>query len=245
MKIQIIGTGIVGEATACLARFMGHDVYGYDIKSRSSSYFTSIDRPIADCDLTFVCTPEDSLDNVMENLWGVKNIVIRSTTAPGTITRLMKRFDVNLCHNPEFLRQGSYLSDAIKPKFILIGTNGTPFSELIQFYKTMKKVCRVIYTTIEMSEMTKLTLNSYLACLVSFWCEIDRLCQGTGANGREIAKIISNDKRVSGYGYTPIGNGFGGKCLPKDLRHIIEFAYSVGITPRFFEAMEEFNKCLP
>ncbi len=243
MRIQIIGTGIVGEATAYLAKSFGHEVYGYDINPRQSPYYTNISSTGKTYDLTFVCVNETLVDGVLSELVGkgILNIVIRSTTRPGTTKALSEKYKVSLCHNPEFLREKTYLADALTPPFVLIGTTDIPYKSLCGFYRPLQDRCKLIYTDVTTSEMAKLTLNNYLATLITFWNQINEVCKTVGVDTESVARVISNDSRVSSYGFTPCGEGFGGKCLPKDLVQLIDYGKSVGCNMSVMESIGIFN----
>ncbi len=246
MRVQVIGTGIVGEATACLARDLCHEVYGYDIKSNRSQYYTT--GLVQDADIVFICVNEDAVPEVVKELrqrqvGGL--YVVRSTTRPGTTSMLSETYGIHICHNPEFLREASYLADAIKPPFILIGYCCERHLELIlAFYNDLDPAIKRLSVPTQYSEASKLFLNNYLACLITFWCEVKNISDRLGLDASTIAAIISNDPRVSKYGFTPIGKGLSGRCLPKDLRQMIEFGKEMDITPKLLEAIEEYNYIL-
>lgn len=246
MRIQIIGTGIVGEATACMAQNLGHEVYGYDIRDNHSQYYTT--KLIEDPDIVFICVNETAVPEVVKGLQQTQIgglYVVRSSTKPGTVSWLSETYGIHICHNPEFLREATYLTDAIKPPFVLVGYCCARHLELIlDFYKELDRGIKRLGVATQLSEASKLFLNNYLACLVTFWCEVKNICDRVGLDASRIATIISNDPRVSKYGFSPIGEVFSGKCLPKDLRQMIKFCLERDITPEFLEAIEKYNSNL-
>lgn len=94
------------------------------------------------------------------------------------------------------------------------------------------------------SEIVKLAMNSYLATLISFWNETDKLASAVGVSSEEVAKIARYDPRVSAYGTDFFGSPFGGKCLPKNLDQFIQFGHQVGVNPTLLEAVRDFNRRL-
>jgi UDPglucose 6-dehydrogenase len=246
MKIQIIGTGIVGEATAYLSCSLGHEVYGYDIKDRKSQYYHN--GLVNDASIVFICVNETALEDSLYDLINSEmngTYVVRSSTKPGTVDLLSKRYGVHICHNPEFLREKTYLEDAISPHMIILGVCCPQHALILRsFYLPFEQKARIIQTIPHYSEMVKLTINNYLAMLVSFWCQVNSVSRNAGIDADEMAKLVVADPRVSHYGFNPIGVGFSGKCLPKDLRQMIEFSYEKGVTPTLLEAIEKYNNDL-
>ena len=245
MKIQIIGTGIVGEATACLARSMGHEVYGYDIKPRESPYFINIPSPRRPCDLTFICVNETFVEDVVPELITrqIKNIVIRSTIKPGTTEALSKKYKVSLYHNPEFLREKTYLEDVLNPRLILIGVSGAPYKSIYEFYKPLESKCKVVYTDSKTSEMVKYTHNLFNATKISFTNEIWLACKHLELDGNLVMDIVSQSAEGMWnpkYG-TKGGYAYGGRCLPKDTRSFHAFAEENSIDIPMLKATIEVN----
>lgn len=246
MKVQVIGTGIVGEATACLARKMGHEVFGYDVKPNRSPIYETVDHPIANVDIVFVCVPEKLVRDVVYKLVKWQGgyscpVVVRSTISPVEIEKLYTDFEIHVCHNPEFLREATYLEDALNPPVVIIGQCCKEHGNTVKQYYA-KVECPVIMTDLKTSTMAKLTLNNYLAMLVNFWCEINEIAKKLDINTQELAELITHDPRVSKYGYNPVGQGFGGRCLPKDLKQTIELVRSLKLNPNIFRELEKRNE---
>ena len=99
----------------------------------------------------------------------------------------------------------------------------------------------VLITEPTISETVKITLNSYLATLIAFWNEIDELTSSMGVSTKEVARIARFDPRVSGYGTEFFGVPFGGKCLPKDIKQLIQSCLEGGIDPQLLEAVRDSN----
>lgn len=243
MHVQIIGMGIVGKAQAKVMQKLGHDVTGCDIKPGTWDDIKIYDKPVSDADLTFLCPPEKFVPGVIENLVNRKvhnPYVIKSTVPPGTTQAAMLKHGVHICHNPEFLREDTFIEDALNQKFIIIGEcckeHGDQLAEL---YKPLGvKIMRTRPTT---SEMARIVLENYLSTLITFWNSIHEICSSLDLDTKEVAGLVKNDKRVSKYGTEFFGKPFGGKRLPKDLNQLLNFCHSRGMTPSFFETIKDIN----
>jgi len=201
------------------------------------------DKPVKDADLTFVCPPEKAVPMVIENLVSSRihnPYVIKSTVPPGTTVAMMKRNNVHILHNPEFLREATSVEDALNQEFVIIGECCKEHGEaLAELYKPLgAKIFRTDPTT---SEMAKITLNNYLSALITFWNEIEKICAGFKLDTREVASLVKKDKRVSEYGTSFFGRPFSGKCLPKDLDQLLAMCHSKGLTVKLFETIKEIN----
>jgi len=246
MKIQIIGVGIIGEAQAYLASKLGHEVLGVDPAKSTSPYARMVKHIEKVVDITFICTPESAAEGVVKELvqQKVKGLyVIRSTVPPKTTQRLMEKYGVHLCHNPEFLRVKTAFDDIIHPYFVLIGQCCPEHGDILRkFYASAEHP--VVITEPTISETVKITLNSYLATLIAFWNEIDELTISMGVNTKEVASIARFDPRVSSYGTEFFGVAFGGTCLPKDIKQLIKACLQGGVSPQLLEAVRDSNEAL-
>lgn len=243
MKIQIVGLGIVGTAQACLSKKLGHNVIGYDPKIKSHQYCNANDS-VKDADITFICTPELVAEDVVQSLVDIGHkgiIVIKSTTSIKTTEHISKKFNIHICHNPEFLREQYYLEEIMNPNATIIGQCCQEHGDLLEsFYKPIgRPIIRVDATS---SELIKLTANAYLSTLITFWNEINELCQKLNLDTKTISDAVGHDPRISGYGRKFFGEPYGGKCLPKDVRHLISGFHSHGLNPKLFDACESFNE---
>jgi len=234
MRISIIGyEGIVGNATYELLRRLGHEVVGSDKTDPT---------PLAN--LYVICTPEDKVETVIQQLNDGRKIqeplIIRSTVLPGTCERLAEKYDIHIIHLPEFMREATAVFDVLNPARIVIGECCPEHGDLIE--KLLKPLLRpIIRTNPITSELTKLASNACLACQISYWNSIEEIAKRIGVCGHEIGNIASMDPRISSYG-ARMHNKYGGKCLPKDIRHLIEFSQKIGYEPILFKAVEQTNE---
>ena len=243
MHVQIIGMGVVGGAQAKLMQKLGHQVTGCDVHPGNLDGIPIVDKPVHDAELTFICTPEKYVPSVISNLRSTRvhnPYVIKSTVPTGTTQAAMLEHGVHICHNPEFLREETSVEDTLNQKFVVIGECCEKHGkELAELYKPLG--AKIVRTKPNVSEMAKLILNNYLATLITFWNEMDRVCSVMNIDTKEVADIVKHDTRVSEYGTAFFGKPFGGKCLPKDLNQTLTLCRSKGISPRLLETVKEIN----
>ncbi len=195
------------------------------------------------------CHPQKSLHKVEQVIGelvekGVQGLyVIKSTVPSGTTRRLTEKHGMHISHNPEFLREKTAKEDIIHPEIVVIGACCPTHAELLRaFYAGLG--APIIVSEPTTTETVKLSLNSYLATLITFWNEVDKVARQLGISTSEVAGIVKLDPRVSSYGTAFFGAPFGGKCLPKDLDQLIEVSRQSGADARMLEAVRDFNKSL-
>ncbi|OGO31811.1 MAG: hypothetical protein A2Z29_08405 [Chloroflexi bacterium RBG_16_56_11] len=235
--------GVVGRAQAKVIQKLGHKVTGCDVRPQDYDGIPVSDKPVKNADLTFICPPEKVVPGVVENLvtGGVHNpYVIKSTVPPGTTQAAMLKHGVHICHNPEFLREETSVEDALNQRFVVIGECCSEHGDMLaEMYRPLG--AKIVRTRPNTSEMAKIVLNNYLSTLITFWNEVDKICATLNLDTREVAEIVRNDERVSGYGTAFFGRPFGGKCLPKDLDQLLTLCHSKGVTPKLFDTIKELN----
>lgn len=163
-------------------------------------------------------------------------IVTKSTVPVGTYKKVAevmksktdKPFDY--VSNPEFLKEGSAVEDFMSPDRIIIGTDKQTVRETIkQIYGPfMRKGNRIIFMDPASAEMTKYAANVMLATRISFMNEISALCEKVGADIELVRQGIGSDSRI-GRAFLFPGVGFGGSCLPKDIRALIHIGQQNGL----------------
>ena len=237
--INVIGYGVVGKAQVHLLENLGHRVLVYDPELKKTDLAIH-------ADLTFICTPEQVVDEVIQLLQnrGVNPpYVIKSTVSIGTTARLAQKFKTHICHNPEFLRERSPFQDVLNPDRIVIG-ECCPIhgQKLAEVYHSMQKP--IFRTTSHITETVKLVSNAYLSTLITFWNEVNELTTQLKIDIHDVAQAVTADTRISRYGTMKFGEPFDGKCLPKDMNHLINNFHAEGLNPLLFEAINTFNKQL-
>lgn len=181
-------------------------------------------------------------------------ILVKSTVIPGTMQNVIlpileKRSgkkagrDFGLVSNPEFLQESSAIRDTKLPHVIVLGGYQTKFMKKVKsFFSKLHPNVSIIITNHQTAEMIKYANNSFLATKISFINQLSNICQNIpGANIDDIAKIIGLDPRI-GKLFLNAGPGYGGSCLPKDMKALINFADRVGINPTLLNAVEKTNQ---
>ncbi|MGE6575993.1 UDP-glucose dehydrogenase family protein [Paenibacillus xylanexedens] len=180
-------------------------------------------------------------------LRGYKIIIIKSTVPVGTCDELKKRIialrpdlEFDLLFVPEFMREGSAISDSFHPEQIIIGTdNVNGAAEIVQqVYRPLSN--HIFLTSMRNAEMIKYATNSILATKISFINEISNICEKVGADILQVAKGIGLDSRV-GSSYLNAGVGYGGSCFPKDVKALIHLASQSGYDAKMLKSVDDIN----
>ena len=190
-------------------------------------------------DTTYV---EAAIDSLVPHLEGDHVILGKSTVPVGTARALQERADaaveaagkganVEVAWNPEFLREGYAVKDTIEPDRIVLGTRGenSRAEEVArEVYATpLAKDTPFIVTDLQTAELVKVSANAFLATKISFINAVSEVCEIVGADVTQLAGAIGHDDRI-GRKFLGAGLGFGGGCLPKDIRAFMARAGEVG-----------------
>lgn len=160
--------------------------------------------------------------------------ILTETAAEGAVC--------DVASNPEFLREGSSIEDFMRPDRVVIGTETTRAAELMQsLYRPVYLLHTPIVTTdLESSELIKYAANAYLAVKISYINEMSDLCEKLGAQVDVVARAMGLDGRI-GSKFLHAGLGFGGSCLPKDTKAIVQMGQHVGVPMRLIRGAMEIN----
>jgi len=241
-------------------------------QKKSLTVSDDLEFAVRSSDLIFITVSTPSLANGEINLKSIKNviieigknlkktknkplIIIKSTVIPETsetiLLPLLEKFsqksngkDFGFITNPEFLREGRSIDDTLNPHIIVLGGKKNDYmKKLKKFYSLLhKKTTPLIITNYSNAELIKYANNSFLATKISFINQLSNICQNIpGANIDDIAKTIGLDPRI-GRLFLNAGPGYGGSCLPKDMKALINFADKIGINPTLLNAVEQTNK---
>ena len=188
-------------------------------------------------------------EEIAPHLRGYTVVVDKSTVPVGTareVQRVIRKtnpdanFDV--ASNPEFLREGSAISDFMRPDRVVIGVESeaaeTPLREL---YRPLNLIeAPIMITGLESAELIKYAANAFLATKISFINEMSQLCEKTGADVHAVARGMGLDGRI-GKKFLHAGPGYGGSCFPKDTQALIRMAQEYGVSSRIVESVVEVN----
>lgn len=168
-------------------------------------------------------------------------IVVEKSTLPVRTAEAIKSILNNtgngvqfqILSNPEFLAEGTAVTDLLNPDRILIGGDTTQEGEeainsLVDVYSNWVSMDKILTTNVWSSELSKLTANAFLAQRISSINAMSELCEKTGANVNEVAKAIGMDSRI-GPKFLKASVGFGGSCFQKDILNLVYIAKSYGL----------------
>ena len=220
------------------------------LSKKSVMFETSYETAKAS-DLIFICvgTPQTSSGNSADTSYvfsageslskviSPETVVVGKSTVPvGTAAALRDRiskgagFQVHLAWNPEFLREGTALEDSVNPDRIVIGSwDDYSTQKLKEVYKPILDMgAPLVEVDVPTAELVKVAANAFLATKVSFINAMAEIAEVSGADAVELARAIGYDHRI-GDKFLRNGIGFGGGCLPKDLRGFLARAEELGV----------------
>jgi UDPglucose 6-dehydrogenase len=139
-------------------------------------------------------------------------------------------FDVNLAWNPEFLREGTALEDSLRPDRIVVGAWNEHTVEVIKtaYAPILNLGTPFLVLDVPTAELVKVAANAFLATKISFINAMAEVAEVSGADAVSLAKAIGYDERI-GSKFLRTGIGFGGGCLPKDIRGFMARAEELGV----------------
>ncbi len=230
-------------------------------KQKRLFFTTDIDSAIKQAEVIFIAVgtpplPDGSVnleyvksvaESIGKNIKEYKVVVDKSTVPVGTgdcVTDIIKKYykgDFDVVSNPEFLREGSAVSDFMHPDRIVIG-NGSPRAEKIlrEIYSNFDTE-NIVFTDIKSAELIKYASNAFLATEISFINSIANMCEKLGADVEKVAQGMMLDKRIGTKAFLHAGVGYGGSCFPKDVKGLIQTAQENGIRFGILEEVDEAN----
>ncbi|MFE0646917.1 UDP-glucose dehydrogenase family protein [Streptomyces sp. NPDC058877] len=247
-KIEMLSAGRVPMFEPGLEELLAKHVAGIEGSSGRLRFTTSWEEVGAFGDVHFVCvnTPQkhgeyacdmSHVDAAFTSLAGVVRagalVVGKSTVPVGSAERLAGLLPegVDLAWNPEFLREGFAVQDTLHPDRIVVGVRGSDD----RAEKTLRTVYAVpvgegspfVVTDFPTAELVKTAANSFLATKISFINAMAEVCEAAGGDVAKLAEAIGHDDRI-GAKFLRAGIGFGGGCLPKDIRAFMARAGELG-----------------
>tara|TARA_B100000780_G_scaffold90054_1_gene62178 strand:- start:445 stop:1296 length:852 start_codon:yes stop_codon:yes gene_type:complete len=251
MKIGIVGLGVVGSANAAGFAKLGHSVSSHDI-----AHNTTI-QDVLDTECVFVCVPTPSKPNGDCNTDIVAEVIaelaqaqytgvvaIRSSTVPGFTRRMIEAYtQLQICFVPEFVRERCAEHDFIHEHHMLaVGTTDPKvYATVVQAHGSYPK------NTVQLSpteaEILKYYLNLYAATRVTFANVFYEICESLDADYKRVKDAYILTGRA-GDMYLDVSEdlrGYGGMCLPKDTRAIINLMSTLEIDLDFFTAVDRDN----
>jgi UDPglucose 6-dehydrogenase len=219
-------------------------------------------------DLHFVCVGTPQLESSMgadvshvdaavrslaPYLTGPSYVVGKSTVPVGTAARLAAEVaatapagtEAALVWNPEFLREGYAVKDTLEPDRIVLGVASEAAEKaLTEFYSPITDTgTPLLVTDYATAELVKVSANAFLATKISFINAVAEVCEAAGADVVDLADAIGHDARI-GRRFLNAGIGFGGGCLPKDIRAFVHRAGELGVEDAmsFLRQVDDINQ---
>jgi UDPglucose 6-dehydrogenase len=195
-------------------------------------------------DLRFV---DAAVESLAPHLRAGSVLVGKSTVPVGTAERLATRLEeveCDLAWNPEFLREGHAVDDTLRPDRLVVGVEAEHVEKtLLEVYATIVDTgVPVVVTDFATAELVKVAANAFLATKISFINAMAEICEVVGADVTQLADAIGHDARI-GRKFLDAGLGFGGGCLPKDIRAFMARAGELGIDQAlsFLKQIDDIN----
>jgi UDPglucose 6-dehydrogenase len=241
------------------------DLVARNVRERRLRFGTSLEEATRWGEAIFICvgTPKSksgqadlryvfaAAKTIAKALPAFRLIVQKSTVPVGTADRVREiirrharrgaRYDV--ASNPEFLREGTAVENFMRPDRVVIGADSPRAREVLrEVYSPLYLIeTPMVVTDVRSAELIKYAANAFLATKISFINEMANLSEAVGADVHDVAKAIGLDRRI-GPKFLHPGPGFGGSCLPKDTRALLEFARRAGVKVRITSAAIETNE---
>ena len=191
-------------------------------------------------DLTYI---REAATSLMPYLASNSVIVNKSTVPVGStlvVEEIVRRDDIFVVSNPEFLREGSAVHDFLHPDRIVVGSSNKKAAQRVaDLYQSLN--AQVIICDPASAETIKYAANAFLATKLSFANAIAALCEHVGANIDDVMEGIGQDKRIGNQFLKP-GPGWGGSCFPKDTRALVKIAESAGYDFELLRGVIDFNE---
>lgn len=207
------------------------------------SFTTDIAEAVKNADVVFLCVPTPEGDDGSADLTYVQSaartispllksgaIVVNKSTVPvgstQVVERELQRSDIPVVSNPEFLREGSAIHDFLNPDRIVVGSvNREAALTVAGLYESVG--APVVVTDPASAETVKYAANAFLATKISFINAVAAICEGVGADIRDVVLGLGYDKRI-GHEFLRPGPGWGGSCFPKDTKALVKIAEGAG-----------------
>ena len=196
--------------------------------------------------MRFVYAAAEEIADYLDNY----SVIVNKSTVPiGTgkkVYEIIKKkpdLDFDVASNPEFLREGSAISDFMRPDRVVIGCESKKAQNILkELYRPLYLLeTPIIFTQRETAELIKYAANSFLATKISFINEISDLCEKVGANVSDVSTGIGLDGRI-GKKFLHPGPGYGGSCFPKDTLALVKTAQDYKCPLTIVEHVVKSNK---
>ena len=229
-----------------------------EVRGKNLFFSTDIEGAVKECDIIFVGvnTPTkmfgkgagrasdlqywEATAREIKRFANGDKIIVEKSTLPVRTAAAMEailndhaEYEFTVLSNPEFLAEGTAIRDLIEPDRVLIGGPQTEsgfaaINEVVDIYAAWVAREKILTTNVWSAELTKLAANAFLAQRVSSINAIAGLCEATGADVDEVARVVGADSRI-GPKFLKAGPGFGGSCFKKDVLNLVYLCESFGL----------------
>lgn len=251
-----MGLGWVGgTAYKYFMQETDHEIFIYDMSGRGSL------KELNEANIIFISLPtpyiegkgydDTAIRTGLKNISNDKIVVIRSTILPGTTTELQELYpDKCILFNPEFLREQHAYADFCKPHRQIIGIpiDVKQWHEAADIVHSILPSAPTRFTVdAKIAEMVKYFSNTFLSTKVIFANQLYDICEASGISYNTVRTISGLDPRIgtSHFGVFDDGyRGYGGHCLPKDTKALIEYSKRLNTDTQFLDTLENINNKL-
>ncbi len=231
------------------------------------SFTTSTAEALTGAEACFICvgTPQapdgsanmkyiqSAAHDIGSGMAGDLLVIVKSTVPVGTnkMVRSIVQEELDakkashklfMASNPEFLREGSSLTDFLEPDRVIIGVDSPEAQKIFTQLYSFLEPSKLLFMDTASAEMSKYAANAMLATRISFMNEMAGICEHVGANVENVRRGIGLDERI-GKKFLNAGCGYGGSCFPKDVRALRDFARAAGYEPQILTAVDDVNEC--
>ena len=238
LKIDNLNKGILPIVETGLAELVAEGV-----AADLLSFTTDVASAVTDADVVFLCVPtpegeDGSADlsyiqtaaRTLSSLLPSGAVVVNKSTVPvgstKVVERELKRPDIAVVSNPEFLREGSAIHDFLHPDRVVVGSDNQEAA--VRVAALYEKVgAPVVVTDPASAETIKYAANAFLATKISYINAVAAICEGVGADVNDVVLGLGYDKRI-GHEFLRPGPGWGGSCFPKDTKAMVKIAQDAG-----------------
>jgi len=240
------------------------DVVVRNAKAGRLSFTTDLPAAVSTADVVFIAvgTPTrrgdghadlsyvyEAARQIALHITGYTVVITKSTVPVGAgrqiqqiIAETNPSADFDVASNPEFLREGSAITDFMRPDRVVVGAESSRAIAVMQaLYRPLYLIeTPVLVTGLETAELIKYAANAFLAVKISYINQIADMCEAVGANVHDVAKGMGLDKRIGAKFLHP-GPGYGGSCFPKDTLALVKTAETAGIDIPIVASVVEYN----
>ena len=237
-KIDMLNEGILPIVETGL-----DDLVAKGVETGHLSFTTDVAMAVQDADVIFLCVPtpegaDGSADlsyiqaaaKTLSPLLRSGAVVVNKSTVPvgstKVVERELKRPDISVVSNPEFLREGSAIQDFLHPDRVVVGSDNREAAlKVAALYE--KVGAPVVVTDPASAETIKYAANAFLATKISYINAVAAICEGVGADINDVVLGLGYDQRI-GHEFLRPGPGWGGSCFPKDTKAMVKIAQDAG-----------------